>query len=151
MKKQKGFHVKPWEIGAIALGLGGLIWWMATRNKTPGGSADTKLSTLSVIPNGTLSPAFSPATLNYTATVPAFVTTCTVTYTCEKPSDVMEVGIVKHRSDFRQYLVGQRRRRGNKRQYQSERRDQSYLRLGLSFRNSDHQLRYSDNSLVRFR
>jgi hypothetical protein len=94
MKKQKGFHVKPWEIGAIALGLGGLIWWMATRNKTPGGSADTKLSTLSVIPNGTLSPAFSPATLNYTATVPAFVTTCTVTYTCEKPSDVMEVGIV---------------------------------------------------------
>ena len=94
MKKQKGLHVKPWEIGTIVLGLGGLIWWMATRNKTPGGSADTKLSTLSVIPNGTLSPAFSPATLNYTATVPAFVTTCTVTYTCEKPSDVMEVGIV---------------------------------------------------------
>jgi Cadherin-like beta sandwich domain len=95
MKKQKRFHANPWpwEIGAL-LGVGGIIWWLATRNKTPGGSADTKLSTLVVIPNGTLSPAFSPSTKNYTATVPAFVTTCTVTYACEKPSDVIEVGIV---------------------------------------------------------
>ncbi len=92
MKKQKGFHVSL-ETGIIAAGLvlAGLLWWL-NRNKT--GGADTKLSSLSVIPNGTLTPAFSPATLKYTATVPAFVTTCTITYTCESPSDIMEIGIV---------------------------------------------------------
>ena len=92
MKKQKGFHVSL-ETGIIAAGLvlAGLLWWL-NRNKT--GGADTKLSSLSVIPNGTLTPAFSPATLKYTATVPAFVTTCTVSYACKNPDDVIEVGVV---------------------------------------------------------
>jgi hypothetical protein len=76
----------------VVIGVGLLAGLILLVSKASAAASKTALSALSCTA-GTLSPAFSPSTLNYVISAPG-LRTCTFSYVCTVPASVLEVGIV---------------------------------------------------------